>query len=363
MDAVRDRELLDRSPGDPAALLANERPLVDQVADDLLEEERVALGALEDAAAHAVGERLDVEQERDEPGALLAAQRLERDRAEAPAPAAPVGARAKQVGARGAQEEDRPVEALGELVEDVEHGRVGPVEVLDDGDDGGAPGGGGEQRSPRRDELAVEVARIERAERILRRPQPQGRRERGRGPRGLGGEIGIDARLHELRDLRRGLLCAIGVEHDCLGLEHLGQRRERGALAVRQAAPDQHGRLGLEQRDELAHEPALADARVADERDELRAAFPADAVEGRSQRGELMVAADERRREALHASRFRRARSASTSRPPPARERPLQLEGRFERDEARSASARRGRCARRSRSFPARPTAGGGRRR
>ena len=179
------------------------------------------------------------EQERDEPRALLAAQRVERQRAEAPPPSAPVGTRAEQVGTRGAEEEDRPVEPLGELVEDVEHRRVGPVEVLDDGDDRGAPCHRGEQRAPRGD-AARGRARAGRA-------MPSGS-SGGRRP-------SVEARAAAVRDGRRrapasmlvstsraifadGCVGRIGVEHDRFRLQHLGERPERDALPVRQAAPD-----------------------------------------------------------------------------------------------------------------------------
>ncbi len=97
---------------------------------------------------------------------------------------------------------------------------------------------------------------------------------------------------------------AIRVEHDGLRFEHLGERPEGDALSVRQAAPDQHLRADVQLGDELAHEPALADSGVADERDELGAALPADAVERRSQEDELVVATDERRCEARHTARL-----------------------------------------------------------
>ena len=47
--------------------------------------------------AHGLRQLVDVEQERNELGALLAVERIEGKRAEASSPAAPVGARAEQI--------------------------------------------------------------------------------------------------------------------------------------------------------------------------------------------------------------------------------------------------------------------------
>ena len=52
LDGVRDLDLVDAGARAPAALLPHEQPFADQVADDLLEEERVAGGALEDQPPH-----------------------------------------------------------------------------------------------------------------------------------------------------------------------------------------------------------------------------------------------------------------------------------------------------------------------
>ena len=100
------------------------------------------------------------------------------------------------------------------------------------------------------------------------------------------------------RELRFDLLKAVGLEHACLSLDHLGERPEAHAFAVRQRAPlapqDQLG-VDLDGREELADEPALADAGDADERDELRRPFAPNPLERVAERLELTSAADERR--------------------------------------------------------------------
>src|SRR5207237_5076740 len=76
-------------------------------------------------------------------------------------------------------------------------------------------------------------------------------------------------------------------------LDHLGDRPVRDALAVGKAAPGEDGGA-LEAGEELARQPALADARVAVEGEERGAAVARGAREGRLEQLELLLAADER---------------------------------------------------------------------
>ena len=81
-------------------------------------------------------------------------------------------------------------------------------------------------------------------------------------------------------------------------LEHLGQRPVADAVAVGEAAAAhdvRRRRRGLEPREQLADEAALADAGLAVERHEMRAPLVDDAPVGRGQQLELALAADERR--------------------------------------------------------------------
>ena len=77
------------------------------------------------------------------------------------------------------------------------------------------------------------------------------------------------------------------------GLHHLGERPVGDALAVRQAAADEDGRA-LERGDELAREAALADARLAVERDQVCARRSRSARSyGVAEELQLALAADE----------------------------------------------------------------------
>ena len=210
LHVVRDLDVLDRRDRTPTAVLVHEQPLVDQVTDDLLEEERVPLGPLEDPLAHGRRQPVDVQQGRDETCALLARQRVERQRAEAATTTAPVRPRAQEVGTRRAQEQDRPLDALGELVEEVEHRRVRPVDVLDDHDDRRSAGDRRQQLEPGGDELSIGLTRLDHSERVVRRPQADAQRERGDGP--AAHRLGAELTLDELLELRERGFGRVGVE-------------------------------------------------------------------------------------------------------------------------------------------------------
>ena len=77
-------------------------------------------------------------------------------------------------------------------------------------------------------------------------------------------------------------------------LDHLGERPVGDALAVGQAAAGED-RRALDAREELAREPALADAGLAVDREQVRAPVADGALERVLEQLELGLAADERR--------------------------------------------------------------------
>jgi hypothetical protein len=90
-----------------------------------------------------------------------------------------------------------------------------------------------------------------------------------------------------------------------VGLQDLGERPVRDALAVRKAPAedDPRGRALAERlRQELADEPALPDSRVAVDRDEVGTALRHDARTHRPQERELLVASDHRSAQAGNAA-------------------------------------------------------------
>ena len=81
------------------------------------------------------------------------------------------------------------------------------------------------------------------------------------------------------------------------GLDHLGQRPVGDAFSVGQAAAAEHGRA-LEAADELARQAALPHARLAVDRDQVRAPVAGDALERVGEQVELGVASDQGRDDA-----------------------------------------------------------------
>jgi len=96
------------------------------------------------------------------------------------------------------------------------------------------------------------------------------------------GRLG-DVPLHRLSQPRACLLWAVRLEDPRLGLDHLRKRPEGDAVAIGERAtttPEDDAEVtALDRLEELENEPALADSRHADERDELRPALPRHAAE------------------------------------------------------------------------------------
>src|SRR5439155_3542065 len=116
--------------------------------------------------------------------------------------------------------------------------------------------------------------------------QPDHRPEVRRHPAGLVSRY----RGHRLLELRARLLPGVGVEDPRLSLDHLADRPEGDALAVRKAAsltPVDEFRIALHGLKELPHETALADSWDAHQRDELRSDLCAYSREGVEQEIEL----------------------------------------------------------------------------
>jgi hypothetical protein len=153
---------------------------VDQPPDDLLEVERVPLGALEDLVVDGSGEVVDAQQQPYEPIGLVARQRIQCDRRHVPSPAAPTGALRCQVRPRRTEEDDRALDVLRELVEEIQEHGVGPMDVLDDDDDGNALPECGEERPPRGMELVADLTRVGVSEGHLRVLESHRVREGGR---------------------------------------------------------------------------------------------------------------------------------------------------------------------------------------
>ena len=119
----------------PASVVEDERAVVDEHAHELLDEERVALGGVFDAAGDLRIQLGGAEEIPEQRVQLVGAERLEEQ-----ALAGPAGTQLEQVGARERQHEHRRAAApADEVLDEVEQRRLGPVQVLEDEHEGTRP--------------------------------------------------------------------------------------------------------------------------------------------------------------------------------------------------------------------------------
>ena len=280
----------ERVGGFPASVLVDDAALVDQLAEDLLEEERVALGAGEDrdrasrrrgrrhragarrarvAASWASGLRKTAEKLRRPPPQVgrvpVNAGRAGQTRRSGPLPrSATSSSRSRSAGS--AQWMSSTTTTSGSRLSEHREQRAPGAVQLDAERDGWS-----------RANSSSPVSMLDRE------------RERGGRVRQIGEKLGNEC-LDPRR--RRHRPCHRPETRDAL--QNLGERPVGDAVAVREAAPDEDPRA-LEPREQLAHEPALTDAGIAVDRDELRAVLSDHALLQREQEVELALATDERR--------------------------------------------------------------------
>ena len=114
------------------------------------------------------------------------------------------------------------------------------------------------------------------------------------------GLVGLgDEPADRLPELLDGVLGRVRLEDSRLRLDHLRERPEGHAVAVRERAavpPEHEAELtGFDRLEELEHEPALADARNSDKGEELRLELTRHSREHLPQQRQLAFASDERR--------------------------------------------------------------------
>ncbi len=198
----------------------------------------------------------------------------------------PSRAEVEQLGPSEADDQERRLtDAVGEVLDQLEQGLLGPVDVLEDEDRAAArrPARRPTRAPPRRSPAGC--ARSRRLEHARREPEQVGDRV-------------VAAACAQLLDR---LLDGVVVRDAGGDLDHLSERPVRDALAVRQRAPGEDGGA-LDSLDELAREAALADAGLAVDREQVRALVPHDAREVVFEQLELVLATDERHRDRGHAA-------------------------------------------------------------
>ena len=102
--------------------------------EELLEEERVALGGLDDAGALIRLEDRPAETVEQRVG-LLRGERVEHDPVDVRAPLEERGPLLEELLAREADDRDRPLALVREVLDELEEGRLGPVDVVEDEDE------------------------------------------------------------------------------------------------------------------------------------------------------------------------------------------------------------------------------------
>ena len=274
----------------------HEAPVRDQHPDRLDRVQRDALGAGDD--------RLDrgLRQARREPGEQVAhrrlVERLEVEREERALARAPAGPPLEQLRAGERDDQDRDVAApLQQVLDEVERARVRPVQVLEQQRDGRpSPASRSKNVAPGREQLGGAAGG-----RLVRRRAARGARPRSGGAPSRRG-----------RAPRRGRRCGPGSSPTSsvssrprARADHLAQRPE-GDRPRRTTASGPRATTRLDDAvdvlEELPGEAALADARLARDRDEPDPALARRRVEQVLEQAQLRVAADERRLEALVAT-------------------------------------------------------------
>ena len=208
-------------------------------------------------------------------------ERLQQQRGRVQLPAGPTRPRVQKLGPGHAQEQDRDVrEPVGEVVDQVEQWRLGPVDVVEGHDERPARRHRPEQVT-QRDTRVLDTGVC--ARQAEQRPDPVGH---------LVGDAGLDQRLQP----RAHVLGRVALVDAGERLHRLGQRPVRHALAVGEAAARADRGRRLEPRQELRDQARLAHARGAEHGHELARALLGRPVERVLEHPSLAHAADEGRR-------------------------------------------------------------------
>ena len=234
----------------PPAVLAREQPAIDEHADELLDEERVPLGTVDEQFLQTrrnIGREQLAEQQ---PG-VRGRKRLELENAR-PRALPPARPALVQLRPGGRDHEQRSFDPLDQPFEQLEHRLLGPVQVLDEQRDRPVSSECGQELDPG----VLEAVTGDQGMKIARDVEPQ--------------------RQGEQRPLAQALedsLRWIGVEQPEVLLQHFRERPVGDPLPVGEAAARALEGLRVllgEPAPELAHEPRLADSGIAHDRDQMR---------------------------------------------------------------------------------------------
>ena len=175
----------------------------------------------------------------DQLGALVGIERLDREPGEAPPPAAPGRPPRRQLGPRRAEEEQRAGGVVGDVLEQLEHRRVGPVDVLDEHDGRRGRRERREERAPGEVRLGAHLLRA--ALRDDRRREADARGETRASSPGASAPAAASTASAASTPARRATSARVGVERMRVRLQQLGQRPVGDPVAVGEAAAAHRG--------------------------------------------------------------------------------------------------------------------------
>ena len=252
-----------------------QRAALDQRAEQLLEEERIALRAVEQRRGPARGAS---------PGDQLAQPAVDvvrpsgssHSHALGTRPLPQVGLCSRNSGRAGRDEEDRRVHLAQHALQQLDERLLGPVDILDEQDERLLGRELGDEVEPRVVQAVARLDRVQLARDVEAESEP---------------EDGAFAE-HAEDSLRRVAVEQAEVLPDDLAERPVRTGRPVGRTAA--GATQRLRRLGAAPRPELAQQTRLADARLTHDRDGLGPAGRARALVRLAQLRELGVAADER---------------------------------------------------------------------
>ena len=258
---------------------------------ELLRVQRVPARADQERRLQLRGQDGAVEEFCEQHRGLLVRQGRERERRRVELPAAPARPTDEELRPRRAHDQEwdvaRPVD---QLVEEVEEAVVGPVQILEHQHGRAALGECLEEATPGRGPL---LHRLRAGVSLLGQPDQ-------------GAQVACDPALlvllrdqlgHAPVELVRRLAIGVRLQDARLGLDHLAERPIAHAVSVGQApalSPGDQVRHPFDVDEELVHQAALPDARLADQRDELRLGLMSRSIEGVPEERELPLSPDER---------------------------------------------------------------------
>src|SRR5207248_1818451 len=257
------------------------RAVVEQHRQDLLEEQRVAVGRLDNCAARR-GFRLDAAEEiPDQKLRLFDREWLQEHRRGVHLPTRPRRSELEQLGSSETDEHDRSVaRTITEMFDEIEKRRLSPVEIVDNDDDG-------------------TLAR-KRLEQSTRGPERLFRRKRSvlephRSGKPLDDAFRFGISLEQLRNPRASHLRRRGAVDGGRSPHDPAQGPKRDSVPVGEALASQDGRFVADLCDQLVEKTRLADSGYPEDREEMTGPVGRRPLEGSAEGGELVLAVDQRR--------------------------------------------------------------------